>query len=81
MKIAELNSKKLAETLLMAPLSSFMANHKKIQYTMQDYILPSEDNLEAQFIHDLFTKDTQYIIDKWYGGEDGARELVMRKQP
>ncbi|KOP82268.1 hypothetical protein ACFFHH_12575 [Cytobacillus solani] len=79
MKILELDEKKLGQQLLAAPLTSHQANHKWIKSTMQDYILPSEENLEGQFVHDLYTKDTQSIIDKWYGGKEGAAKLIHNR--
>lgn len=79
MKINDLNPNRLAEVLVRAPLASFHAHHKKIQSTMKDYILPSEDQLEAQFVRDLFVLDTQEIIEKWYGGDESARDLIFRK--
>ena len=78
MEIRKLDSEKLGEILLRVPLGSMQAHHKKIQSTINDNFLPGDENLEGQFVRDLFTMDTQEIIDKWYGGSDAARELLLK---
>lgn len=77
MLFQRLDKEKLGENLLRLPLVSFHANHKKVQYTVRDYVLPSEDNLEGQFVRDLFTLTTDELIEKWFDGEDNARQILM----
>lgn len=76
-KYRELNKEKLAQHLVKIPLSAQLLGHNKVQSTVKDYIIPEEDNLELQFIVDLFTLTTPEIIDKWYGGEENASELNL----
>ncbi|KGP72145.1 hypothetical protein [Pontibacillus yanchengensis] len=76
MKISKLNSQRVGEILLGAPLKSYQANHNKIQATMKDSITPSDEHLEGKFIHDVFTKNTQEIIDEWYDGDERAAQLL-----
>lgn len=64
-KFKGMDAQKLAEYLVKLPLVANMAGHKEVQYTVNDYILPSEDNLEGQFIVDLFKMTTPEIIEKW----------------
>lgn len=79
MKIQELDTKRIGELLLRVPLASMHAHHKKISSTMKDYILPSENDLEAQYVRDLFVLNTDEIIDKWYDGEESAADLLFKR--
>lgn len=45
--------------------------------SLKDYVLPSEDNLEGQYLKDLFTLYTDAIIEKWYGGIEEATNLLF----
>ncbi|MYL32310.1 hypothetical protein GLW08_06010 [Pontibacillus yanchengensis] len=76
MKISKLNSQRLGEILLGTPLKSHQANHNKIQSTMEASITSSEEHLEGKFVHDVFTKNTQDIIDEWYDGDERAAKLL-----
>ncbi|WP_406944499.1 hypothetical protein ACJA3J_15105 [Halobacillus sp. SY10] len=78
MLISKLDEKRLAQQIARLPLASHQANHKWVRSTVNDYILPSEDNLEGQYIVDLFKLTTPEIIEKWFDGEDNAYELLMR---
>ncbi|MEK3822105.1 hypothetical protein MKY20_23770 [Cytobacillus sp. FSL W8-0315] len=77
MLFSKLDREKIGETVLRLPIVSFHAQHKKVQYTVKDYFLPSEDNLEGQFVRDLFIMNTEELIDKWFDGEENAREIMM----
>ena len=77
LKIQSLDEKKLFNILLRTPLVSMHAHHKHIKSTLKDYVMPSEDDLEAQYVKDLFTLETDEIIEKWYGGEEAAATLLF----
>ncbi|AUO14702.1 hypothetical protein [Priestia megaterium] len=76
MKFQELDDYKLAQKLLRMPLASMHGDHAYIKSTLEDYIKPSEDDLEGQFVKDLFVLRTDEIIDKWYGGKWEAMNLI-----
>lgn len=78
MEIKKLDKEKVIETLLRVPLISMQLNHKHIKSSLRDYVLPNEDNLEGEYVKDLFTLETDAIIDKWYGGEEEATNLLFR---
>ncbi|ARA98605.1 MULTISPECIES: hypothetical protein [Anoxybacillaceae] len=76
----KLDKEILGERLLRLPLVSHLAHHKRVQYTVRDYTLPGKNDLEGQFVRDLFTLTTEEIIDKWFGGLENAYELLTRSQ-
>lgn len=78
MEIKKLNAEKLANTLLQVPLVSMQLNHKHIKGSLRDYVSPSEENYEGQFVKDLFTLETDQIIEKWYGGKEEARSILRK---
>lgn len=80
MKVQELNAEALAQTLMRVPLVSMQANHKYPKSTLKDYILPSENNLESQFVKDVYTLTTEEIIDKWYNGKTEATSLLFKSK-
>ncbi len=43
--------------------------------------MSSETKVELDFIGDLFTRPTKVVINKWYGGQGGAGELIIRIKP
>ncbi|PJI12378.1 hypothetical protein CTV96_09530 [Bacillus altitudinis] len=75
MKIQELDPKKLGEMIMRVPLGSHKLNHKWMK-SVKDYMNPNSDVVESQFIYDLYTLTTEEMIDKWYGGEVSAEELL-----
>ncbi|MCY7751597.1 hypothetical protein MOB18_21285 [Bacillus inaquosorum] len=77
MKINDLNKERLGNLLCTIPAHSFDLGHKKVNNTMKNYWLPQKDDLEQQFLFDLFNLDTEEIIDKWYDGEDSASDFLM----
>lgn len=77
MKIQQLDKDKTIEVLLRVPLVSMHADHKHIKSTLRDYVMPSENDLEGQYVKDLFTLETSEIIAKWYGGDTEAAELLF----
>jgi hypothetical protein len=77
MKFTELVEKKLGGMLLRLPLTSHHAGHNKVQSIVKDYIEPG-DSLEGQFIVDLFKSTTPEIIEKWFGGDENATDLIMK---
>jgi hypothetical protein len=50
--------------------------HAKVHGTVRDYLISSEDNIELDFVCDIFTTSTEEIIEKWYGGQEGALTLL-----
>lgn len=79
MKIQELNLEKLGSLLLNVAPGSIHANHKWIKSTVKDYVLPTEGQVELDFIRDLFTLDNKDIADKWYNGEQGAIDFILNR--
>lgn len=73
----KLDKEKVLEALLRVPLISMQLNHKHIMSSLKDYVLSSEDNLEGQYLKDLFTLYTDAIIEKWYGGIEEATNLLF----
>ncbi|NHN33530.1 hypothetical protein [Paenibacillus agricola] len=78
MKIETLNLEILGATLLRIAPVALKANHKWPKSTLKDYVLPEEGS-EADFVRDLFTMETQAIVDKWYGGDDNAAGFLFSK--
>jgi hypothetical protein len=78
MKIRDIDYAVLGEKVVRLALASHHANHKKVSSTVKDYILPSEDQLEACFLKDLFVLNTEDIIEKWFDGEDNANDIIFR---
>ncbi|WP_338465118.1 hypothetical protein [Shouchella rhizosphaerae] len=78
MKIKELDTERLYLILIKLPLVSNHANHSWIKSTLKDYVLPGENQLEAQFVKDIFTLKTEEIIEKWYGGDHSAYDLLSK---
>lgn len=76
MKIKDLNPEILGELLLRVAPVAMQAQHEWPKSTMIDYINPTSEG-EAEFIRDLFTLKTEEIIEKWYGGRDGAAQLLF----
>ncbi|MEK5069736.1 hypothetical protein [Sporosarcina sp. FSL K6-1508] len=77
MLFEKLNKDRIGEMALRLPLASLQANHKRVQYTVKDYISPGENDLEGQFVRDLFVLTTDEIIEKWFDGKDEALNLLM----
>jgi hypothetical protein len=78
MLFEKLDRERLGEMVLRLPLSSHHLDHKKVQYTVKDYIIPEKGDLEGQFIRDLFTLSTEEMIHIWFDGSDNANELIMK---
>lgn len=77
MKIKDLDSEKLVQSLLTAPLASLKGKHKWMRSTFADYVHVEDDDLEGQFVKDIILLDTPAIIEKWYGGELEAVSLIF----
>jgi hypothetical protein len=77
MKIKECNDAKLGLLLKNFPLVSIQLGHSKIQGAVQEYLDQCEDTVELEFVRDLFTLTVLEIIDKWYGGEEAAFDLIF----
>lgn len=77
MHIRELDKDKLVNKLLLGPL---LANHVDVELktVYKSYIEVSADDLEGQFVQDLFMLKRQEIIDKWYGGMEEAAEILFK---
>jgi hypothetical protein len=78
MKVKDLDSEKLVQRLLMAPLASLKGKHKWMRSTFADYVHVEDDDLEGQYVKDIILLDTRAIIEKWYGGEDAATMLILQ---
>jgi hypothetical protein len=76
LKIKDCNDDKPAIVLKKLPLISIQMGHAKVHGTVRDYLSPSENNIELEFVCELFTLSTVEIIDKWYGGHEGAFNLI-----
>ncbi|MER2111150.1 MAG: hypothetical protein ABS960_00565 [Solibacillus isronensis] len=82
MDFSQLDKEEVYQKLMRVPLISMQLNHKHLKSSMRDYILPSDDDLEGQFVRDLFILETDEIIGKWYGGKEEAARLLfaLKKQ-
>lgn len=80
MLIDRLNLEKVGDILKRVPLASMQANHKKASSTVKYDMLPGESDLELQFIKDVFEKNTDEVIDKWYNGKENAADLLFGRR-
>ncbi|MED4014478.1 hypothetical protein [Sutcliffiella cohnii] len=62
--------------LKQLPLISLQMGHVEAQGTIRDHIKSSDSNVELDFVCDIFNFQTKEIIDKWFGGHDGARGVI-----
>lgn len=79
MRILKLNPEVLGSILLKVAPTSIHAGHKRIKSTLQDYVIPSDEHPEQEFIRDLFTLSNDEIAEKWYGGKKEALSLLFMK--
>ena len=79
MHISQLDKDKLVNKVLLGPL---LANHVQVELktVYKGYIDVAEDDIEGQFVKDLFMLKREEIIDKWYGGIEGAADLMFEVQ-
>lgn len=77
MDVRDCEDEKLGIMLKKIPLISMELGHTRAKDTIKDYIMPGND-VNAMFIKDLFTLTTVEVIDKWYGGEDNAYDLLSK---
>lgn len=74
-RVKELNLEVVGAIMLKVAPVSKMANHKWPKSTMRDYIDPNSTG-EAEFVRDLFVLTTDEIVEKWYGGIEGAAKFI-----
>lgn len=80
MLVDKLNLEKLGYILKRVPLTSMQANHKKASATVKYDMQPGENDLELQFIKDVFESNTDEVIDKWYNGRENAADLLFGRK-
>lgn len=69
----------LGGTLLNVVMSSGHLGHSDVKLTIRDYLREEvNENLEITFIRDVFTKDTDYVMTKWFGGSEEVGFKLLR---
>jgi hypothetical protein len=79
MKLNELDHHKLAQILLVTPLSSLHQKHSTIKETILE-MNATENSLEVEFINDLFCLSTDEVADKWYEGNDDIIVFFFKEE-
>jgi hypothetical protein len=55
---------------------AWQMGHESVSGTISPYCRhPELLSPEAQFVSDLFSLTTRQLVDRWYGGPDGASRL------
>lgn len=47
--------------------ASFHVRHKRVRYTLRDYVRP--DTPELEFLRDAFLLSNDELIEKWFNGD------------
>jgi hypothetical protein len=74
----KLDVEKLGHQLIIAVLGSNHLGHKNLKGVFDYMEYEKGEHLETEFIHDLFTKKTPEIVDKWFGGSINA-SIILQK--
>jgi hypothetical protein len=77
MEVDKLDREKLGNLLIGALFGSVQAGHKRVEYTLQHYI-DTRDDLEKQFLKDIFTLRTDELAEKWCGGAMNVKVRIMQ---
>lgn len=70
MKFRKLNDHKLAQVLLVAPLSVIYHKHSTIKEALLEMNTSFKNSIEVEYVNDLFSLSTNEITDKRYEGKD-----------
>ncbi|GGH12444.1 hypothetical protein [Paenibacillus segetis] len=75
MRVKKINRKRLVDALLLAAPIAAKANYEWPKHTF-DYDIGEDLKLEVEFLKDLFEHNTDYIMEKWYGGKELTEGLL-----
>lgn len=73
-----LDTKKLGNLLLTIVLSSNHLGHKNLKGVFAYIRKEKGENLEIEYIKDVFTMKTPDIVNKWFGGDKNA-SIILQK--
>lgn len=77
MDVRACNDELIGIKLKTIPLISMQLGHRKVGETIEYDVVAGKD-INTMFLSDLFNLTTDEIIEKWYGGEDNARNLLSQ---
>lgn len=70
----DLDPAALGQMIMWILPAAASARHGRPEDTLRDYVQPTNPTME--FIRDLFTKPTEEIAERWYGGMWNAELLA-----
>ena len=73
--VTELDWKRVGEVLTKLPTVAAYLRHASLQGTLE-YVWPTSDGRETEFVRDILTKPLDDVLDKWYGGRFNASGLA-----
>jgi hypothetical protein len=76
-RAADLDGEKLGAIVFKFPLISKYLRHTSLESTL-GYV--GDVSLEMEFLRDFLTLPTQDLIDRWYGGDEGALRAMALMQ-
>lgn len=77
-----LDPEKVGNILLRLGLAAYQLGHETVTGTLNPYCNhPELQSPESQFVRDIFSLDTRTLVDRWYGGDLSAREMLLRTVP
>lgn len=71
-----LNVGSLVEVLIELPVISKAANTNDVKEALERFEITDPNAKEIQFLKDLFTLNTDEVVEKWYN-----KEALMKKVP
>jgi hypothetical protein len=77
--VLELDAEKIGDVVVRLGLAAHQLGHEHATGTLRPYCSHPENlTPEAQFVYDIFIRRIPEVIDRWYGGEPGAIEMLYR---
>lgn len=80
MKFTELNHQILAQILIASPFSAMDRKQSTIKESLLEMKSSPENSLEMEFLKDIFSLNTNEIIDKWYDANDTIVGFFFRDE-
>jgi hypothetical protein len=76
--VLSLDAEKIGDVLVRLGLVAYQLGHAKVTGTLIPYANhPDLLSPEANFVRDLISRPVGETIDRWYGGESAAREMLL----
>jgi hypothetical protein len=75
---SRLDYEKIGSHLITTALSSNHLGHNNIPGVFDYVEYEQGEDLELEYVHDMFTKTTPEIIDKWFGGSINAMIILQK---